>query len=241
MFLCPSDSAPVLSTETGSTDTYAGINYMVSMGSATGIFNDFRFPTDGITYYNSAVNLRQVDRRRFQHGLHERVDPQRRSRLTPPAATVPAPTFPYQYTLNGSTGLTPGNGPGITFTGAPWTGPVMQRHDFQSQSWLPIWQQFTGWRGASSDALRGRGAVWAAAGAVCTLTNGYTTPNSVIPDLVTHFTGYFGPRSWHPGGANVLMGDGSVQFFTDDIDATLQRNLHSINGGEIVSDFTDRL
>ena len=99
----------------------------------------------------------------------------------------------------------------------------------------------TGWRGASSDALRGRGTCWAAAGAVSSLTNGYTTPNNIIPDLVTHFTGYFGPRSWHPGGANVLMGDGSVQFFTDEIDHTLQRNLHSINGNEVVSDYTDRM
>ncbi len=105
----------------------------------------------------------------------------------------------------------------------------------------PVWPQLTGWRGAASDALRGRGAVWASAGAVATLTNGYTTPNSTIPDLVTHYTGYFGPRSWHVGGANVLMGDGSVQFFTEEIDQTLQRNLHTINGGEVVNDFTDRL
>lgn len=242
LFICPSDSAQVLTVETGTTDTYAGINYMVSMGSATGILNDIRFPTDGITYYDSAVSLRKVS-----DGLSNTVFMSESIRSVgadfTASATTPAPTFPYQYTLNGSTGLTPGNGPGIGFTGSPYTGPVTASGMISSPNLALVWTSplLTGWRGAASEALRGRGAIWAAAGAVCTLTNGYTTPNSTIPDLVTHFTGYFGPRSWHSGGANVLMGDGSVQFFTDAIDVTLQRSLHSINGGEVVSDYTDRM
>ncbi len=257
VFICPSDPAPVLNTEAGTTysyngatypmPTYAGINYMVSIGSATGILNDIRFPTDGITYYNSAVSLRKVI-----DGLSNTVFMSESIRSAgndiTTSATVAKPPFPYQYTLNGSTGLTPGstvNPPpppqGITVTGAPWTaGPNGMVYN---PNLAPVWtaSNLTGWRGASSDALRGRGAVWAASGAVATLTNGYTTPNSFVPDVVTHFTGYFGPRSWHGEGANVLMGDGSVHFFTDEIDVTLQRNLHSINGSEVVGDFTDRL
>jgi prepilin-type N-terminal cleavage/methylation domain-containing protein/prepilin-type processing-associated H-X9-DG protein len=249
VFLCPSDPAPPLTTESTTTadstagtaaGTYAGINYMVSMGSATGIMNDIRFSTDGITYYNSAVNLRKV-----VDGVSNTVFMSESIRSVgadfPSGYTGPPPSFPYQYTLNGSTGLTPGNGPGIGFTGAPYTGPVVNGM-ISSPNLAPIWQasQFT-WRGASSEALRGRGAIWAAAGAVCTLTNGYTTPNSAIPDMVTHFTGYFGPRSWHSGGANMLMGDGSVQSVTDEIDVALERALHTINGGEVVNDYTDRL
>ena len=69
------------------------------------------------------------------------------------------------------------------------------------------------------------------------MTNGYNTPNSRIPDLVTHWTGYFGPRSWHTGGANVLMADGAVRFLSDNIDTSLHRALHSRDGGEVVSDF----
>jgi len=259
VFICPSDSAPVLTTESTATadttagtaaGTYAGINYMVSFGSAQGVFNDLRLPTDGITYYNSAVSLRKVI-----DGVSNTVFMSESIRSVgadyPSGYTGPPPTFPYQYTLNGSTGLTPGSTAtnpapppqGITWTGNPWPQPPPTANGMIfSPNLALIWQasQFT-WRGASSEALRGRGTVWAASGAVATLTNGYTTPNSVIPDLVTHYTGYFGPRSWHSGGANVLMGDGSVQFFSDDIDATLQRNLHSINGGEVVSDYTDRL
>ncbi|HTU24128.1 MAG TPA: DUF1559 domain-containing protein [Pirellulales bacterium] len=237
IFICPSDPAPVLNIEATTTDTYAGINYMVSMGSGQGIMNDIRFPTDGICYYNSAVSLRKIT-----DGVSNTVFMSEtiRSVGSDPPTGSPTPSFPYQYTCNGSTGLTPGNGPGIGYTGSPYTGPVVNGM-ISSPNLGPIWQQFTGWRGASDQALRGRGTIWAAAGAVACLTNGYTTPNNAIPDVVTHFTGYFGPRSWHGGGANVLMGDGTVQFFTDEIDQTLQRNLHTIAGGEIVSDYTGQL
>jgi prepilin-type processing-associated H-X9-DG protein len=149
------------------------------------------------------------------------------------------PSFPYQYTLNGSTGLTPGTGPGITVTGAPWTGQPETNGMIANPDLSAVWPQFTGWRGASGTTtqttLRGRGTAWVSEGMECTLTNGYTTPNNVIPDLVMHHSGYFGPRSWHPGGANVLLGDGSTQFLIDDVDATTQRYLHSINGCETVT------
>jgi prepilin-type processing-associated H-X9-DG protein len=69
------------------------------------------------------------------------------------------------------------------------------------------------------------------------MTNGYNTPNSRIPDVVVHFTGFFGPRSWHTGGAQVLMADGSVRLFSDNIDANLHRAVHSRNGGEVVGEF----
>jgi prepilin-type processing-associated H-X9-DG protein len=56
-----------------------------------------------------------------------------------------------------------------------------------------------------------------------------------IPDVVTHFTGFFAPRSYHPGGAAVLMGDGSVRFVSNNIDAVLHRALHSRDGRESAS------
>jgi prepilin-type processing-associated H-X9-DG protein len=55
--------------------------------------------------------------------------------------------------------------------------------------------------------------------------------------VVVHFTGFFGPRSWHTGTAQVLLGDGSVRMLSDNIDTALHRSLHSKDGGEVVSDF----
>jgi prepilin-type processing-associated H-X9-DG protein len=54
---------------------------------------------------------------------------------------------------------------------------------------------------------------------------------------VVHFTGFFGPRSWHTGGAQVLMGDGSVRLLSDNIDTFIHRGLHSCNGGEVIGEF----
>ena len=42
-------------------------------------------------------------------------------------------------------------------------------------------------------------------------------------------------RSWHPGGVNVLLGDGSVKFIRDSISITTWRALSTTQGGEIVS------
>lgn len=231
LMICPSDPANVVNVETTYGYSYAGNNYMISTGSGTGLNYDQRFPTDGITYYNSHVRFRDVSDGTSHTVYMSETIRSIGSDMTLAAGTTPP--FPYQYTLNGSTGLTPGTGPGITVTGAPWTGPTINGMIANPDLSL-VWQKFTGWRGAGSTALRGRGTCWAAEGAMNTQTNGYTTPNSVIPELVMHHSGYFGPRSWHPGGANVLFGDGSVRLLRDEIDATVHRGLHSRNGGEVV-------
>jgi len=232
LLLCPTDPADVVNTQLTNGYKYAGNNYMLSTGSGVDLNYDQRFKTDGITYYNSSVRLAEVT-----DGTSNTVFMSETIRSIGEDMTLPAgqtPGFPYQYTLNGSTGLSPGTGPGITKTGAPWTGPLINGM-IANPDLSQVWQKFTGWRGAGSTALRGRGTCWAAEGALNTLTNGYTTPNSTVPDLVMHHSGYFGPRSWHPGGANVLMGDGSVRFLLNSIDVVLHRALHSMNGGEAVS------
>ncbi|MHC5542716.1 DUF1559 family PulG-like putative transporter [Singulisphaera rosea] len=77
------------------------------------------------------------------------------------------------------------------------------------------------------------------------------TPNSkvVVPaygsvsyDLVTIDEDQGGPvfamltaDSYHPGGVNSLMGDGSVRFVKDSINGPVWRSLGSIAGGEVIS------
>ena len=41
--------------------------------------------------------------------------------------------------------------------------------------------------------------------------------------------------SYHPGGANVLLGDGSVRFLKDSTNLVVLRRLVSLSGGEITS------
>jgi prepilin-type processing-associated H-X9-DG protein len=45
----------------------------------------------------------------------------------------------------------------------------------------------------------------------------------------------FLPRSYHPGGANVLLGDGPVRFFKSTVNGMVWRALGTIAGGKIVS------
>jgi prepilin-type processing-associated H-X9-DG protein len=42
-------------------------------------------------------------------------------------------------------------------------------------------------------------------------------------------------RSYHPGGVNTLLGDGSVRFIKNSIDGMMWRALVTIAGGEVVS------
>jgi prepilin-type processing-associated H-X9-DG protein/prepilin-type N-terminal cleavage/methylation domain-containing protein len=226
VLLCPSDVAPAVQSANG--HAYGGNNFMVSIGSATadgrgGMHWNFAKPTDGIVYENSRVRIAHIS-----DGIANTAIGSEAVRSIGSDTTFPAgspPPFPYQYTLNGSAGwnsttLVPPGG------GAPTTESI--------DAIVNQWMSLTGWRGAGSPAMRGRGLAWAATTAGNSLTNGFLPPNSPIPDYVVHWSGFFGPKSRHPGGANVLFADGHVAFLTEGTDASLHRALHSINGGEAV-------
>jgi prepilin-type N-terminal cleavage/methylation domain-containing protein/prepilin-type processing-associated H-X9-DG protein len=64
-------------------------------------------------------------------------------------------------------------------------------------------------------------------------------PNSRQMDCLITFDsisyGWKGARSRHPGGANTLLGDGSVRFVKDSVDPVAWAAIGSRNGGEIVT------
>ncbi len=237
VFRCPSDPAPAVTTVgvSGATYSFGGNNYMASFGSGTGTNNDFRWRTDGIVFEHSGVRFGDlVDGTSNTVAFSESV---RSIGADLTLAAGSAPSFPYQLTLNGSSGLSPqlNQQPGLKVTGGVWSNFANTAGMVSNPDLGSCWSTFVNWRGGDNAALRGRGIAWAFSGALNTLTNGYTTPNSRIPDIVTHFSGYFAPRSYHTGGANVTMADGSVHFLTDGIEPTVHRALHSAHGGEVVS------
>lgn len=234
VLFCPSDGATKVNVGAGGS-RYAGLNYMMSYGSATGVKYDLRWKTDGVVHENSGVPFADIT-----DGTSNSVMMSETVRSIGPDFTLPGgtlPLFPYQATLNGSSGVSPALQPsqGMLGSGGGWSnGPsgMIENPDLAT-----IWPLKTSWRGAASAALRGRGTCWAHSGALSSLTNGYSPPNSRIPDLVIHFTGFFAPRSFHPGGAMAAMCDGSVRLLPNELDAEVNRRIHSCNGNDIVGGF----
>jgi prepilin-type N-terminal cleavage/methylation domain-containing protein/prepilin-type processing-associated H-X9-DG protein len=239
IFLCPSDPAPPTITMqvNGSPVTYGGLSYMFSTGSGTDTNYDWRWVTDGIVCQNTARAFRDIIDGTSSTVIVSETVRSVGDDMTLPAGTLPR--FPYQYTLNGSGGVSSALQAtrGLKPSGSPWSSYVDAAGYIANPRTDLIWPSFGGWRGGNSTAIRGRGISWAFNGSINSLTNGFHTPNSRTPDLVTHHTGFFGPRSYHNGGANVGLADGSVQFLSNNIDVATLRALHSCNGGEVVSEF----
>jgi prepilin-type processing-associated H-X9-DG protein len=57
----------------------------------------------------------------------------------------------------------------------------------------------------------------------CQVTSAPDSPDE--PAVVT-------ARSYHPGGVNVLMGDGKVHFVSDSVDVLVWRAVSTRSGGE---------
>jgi prepilin-type N-terminal cleavage/methylation domain-containing protein/prepilin-type processing-associated H-X9-DG protein len=65
----------------------------------------------------------------------------------------------------------------------------------------------------------------------------YPCVNSGV-GTASRFEQFIVSRSRHPGGVQVAMCDGSVQYFEEGIDINLWRNMSSINGGEVGSELS---
>jgi len=82
------------------------------------------------------------------------------------------------------------------------------------------------------------GQWWFWTGRERTLYTHTQVPNGKVPDCITGAAmtaaGMATARSQHPGGVNVLMGDGSVRFAVDGISQAVWRGFGSRNGGELV-------
>jgi prepilin-type N-terminal cleavage/methylation domain-containing protein/prepilin-type processing-associated H-X9-DG protein len=98
------------------------------------------------------------------------------------------------------------------------------------------------WRaGTSSSVDIQRGDSWQQGGMCMTLINTIVTPNGQNDAWAYCSNGsgavsnYSNADSYHSGGVNTLMTDGSVRFVKDSISATVWWSLGSIAGGEVLS------
>jgi prepilin-type processing-associated H-X9-DG protein len=150
----------------------------------------------------------------------------------------------------GPYGATPPLG-GVYFTGAPFTHNLTRAISYFTDGTsntalmseaLVCQDQNTG---AQADV---RADVYSDGDSSCMYMH-YTPPNSKIPDQLPQYCAYpymnnppcnnnspsfVAARSKHPGGVNVLFGDGSVKFMKDTVSIPTWRALSSPNGGEVI-------
>jgi len=88
-----------------------------------------------------------------------------------------------------------------------------------------------------STAAMNRGARWADSWVCYTSYDHWLPPNSQIPDCGYQSYVWHPARSRHPGGANLLLCDGSVRFISDTIDLQTWHGVGSRNGGEVLGEF----
>lgn len=87
------------------------------------------------------------------------------------------------------------------------------------------------------------GACWVIGDMTCTTYNHVGGPNkrtcagmpSDMSGSMANMSVQLPPSSYHPGGVNLLMGDGGVRFIKDSIALPAWRALSTRNGGEVLS------
>ena len=88
------------------------------------------------------------------------------------------------------------------------------------------------------------GATWLIGDMSCSTYNHVSTPNTrtcaamsggMMMGSMANMAVELPPSSYHPGGVNVLFGDGSVKFIKDSVALNVWRALSTRNGGEVVS------
>ena len=82
-----------------------------------------------------------------------------------------------------------------------------------------------------------RAGAWIRSTGFHCLVHGAMSPNSSTPDAAHHGEVVSGPRSLHPGGANVLLCDGGVHLISDNIQLETVRNLFARNDGQVLGDW----
>jgi prepilin-type processing-associated H-X9-DG protein len=82
------------------------------------------------------------------------------------------------------------------------------------------------------------GSSWMRPGPIFTQFFTAAPPNANVPDCMVAlppYVGVFSARSYHPGGVNAAMCDGSVRWFTSSTDRLIWRALGTRAGGEVIT------
>ncbi len=214
VFLCPSDGSHdqlYTSYQIGREgDAFAGGNYVACSGTGTGTTYDLRSATDGLFYFGSAKRLAEL-----RDGTSQTMVFSETLMGSEVNTTGPRPED-HRVQLGWPSGLRFGSS-GAGFSGV--VNPVL----------ADLAASCTNWQGS-------RGSAWIVGRPLFSVFSAYQTPNGAVPDIAGQMhMGFYGARSNHSGGVNVLFCDGHVQFVKDSISQETWRAIATRAGREIVS------
>jgi prepilin-type N-terminal cleavage/methylation domain-containing protein/prepilin-type processing-associated H-X9-DG protein len=247
-FLCPSSTAPSWNIEgtTAQIETIgaAGNNYFGSFGASLEFDVSFTGgPPNGLFAYQGTTNLPN-------DGNGTTNVPSARSAKPPTLAAITdgtSNTVAYGEWKTGTGNLNAVTIPqDIIFVGQYPPGvtrntPMMQMPlgGTAVQQWLPICSSLAATNRQGKTATLGED--WISALVGYNMGNLVVPPNPKFPNCNINATGTlanpgtYGLSSYHPGGANVLMADGSVRFLKDSIGYQPLWSLGTRAGGEVLS------
>lgn len=234
-FRCPSDPAPKrnetccvqpTSSQPGPTPTGTN-NYMFSTGTGKGDFYDILVKGDGVFHVDGTTTFASIS-----DGT---------SHTVVLSEAIVGDGFFGKDGSGGSSGgySEPGDMPDpmqsylrAGFGGYPSpalsTAPgysALANHEFEEDV-ASLAASATVWRGW-------RGTIWLSGRAYATTYNAFSGPNPFYPDWGVYGTiGFYAARSFHTGGVNCALGDGSVRLVSDNVSLNLWRSAHSIDDGK---------
>jgi prepilin-type N-terminal cleavage/methylation domain-containing protein/prepilin-type processing-associated H-X9-DG protein len=211
VFLCPSDGQQRVDPT-----NWGGTNYVSDSGTGTLNSGNFNIVSgaplpDGPFYNTSAVTFAQIT-----DGLSNTVgysETTLGNNITTSPGTSPPANPLRQFALFNETTIT--NIPPAQF---------LPPNVFLTTCLTP-----DNWGGD-------RGREWSRGSFIMASYNHFYTPNSKYMDCTDsgRNAAVTGPRSFHPGGVNVLMLDGRVQFIKNSVNLSTFRALSTIAAGEVI-------
>ena len=213
VFNCPSDMGAVRGGN-GATlgAVFGGTNYVTCTGTGTGassVINGDYVTADGIFVLSSATGLKPITMASIRDGLSNTA------------------AFSESTYGNGQAGLSAAPNP------MPRNAAMQLAIDISGSAMDPA-------TCAATTTYTGqRGDRWINGGYLSTAYNHYLVPNSPTFDCLNSANNYGlkGARSWHSGGVNMLLADGSVRFVSETINQPIWLYLATRAGNESVGSF----
>jgi prepilin-type N-terminal cleavage/methylation domain-containing protein/prepilin-type processing-associated H-X9-DG protein len=214
LFLCPSDIGQTGSSAYGE-PVIGSVNYVACFGSGT---------TNGAAPFGSPMNTDGMFQGKTSFRLTDVTDGLSNTACMSESILGQG--------LEGSTGAAPGDSSTV-YAYLGYLGTAINDTNCAAA---------TTWNGNNR-----RGFMWASGEIRCVSYNHYLVPNSPSYDCVNNdpnnllapevASGIRAARSRHSGGVNLMLGDGSVRFASNNVDPTVWRAAGTRAGNEVPGNF----